>query len=113
MVTIIGFSQRLNKEGNSFIALQLQGDITMVQSSETGRWYATAKRCSMTSTFDEPTAQSLIGKQIPGRIERVASEEYEYTVPETGEVITLSHRYEFIPEGEPTPLRVVHYAMSA
>jgi hypothetical protein len=113
MVTIIGYSQRLNKEGKPFIALQIQGDITLVQSKETGHWYATAKRASMTSTFDEQTAQSLVGKTIPGKIERVQCEDYEYVVPETGEAIVLSHRYEFVPESEPTPMRVVHSNLAA
>lgn len=113
MVTIIGFSQRLNKEGRPFISLQLQGDITMVQSAESGKWYATAKRCSITSTFDEEVAKSLVGKQIPGRIERVASQEYDFTVPESGEVISLRHTYEFVPESEPTPMRVVHSSLAA
>src|SRR5215203_829286 len=108
MVKIIGFTKRQNKEGKPFIALDLQGDLTMVQSSDTGRFYATAKRCSITSTFDEEVAKSLLGKEIPGRIEKVACEQYEYTVQETGEVISLTHRYEYLPDGEPTPLRVVH-----
>ena len=34
--------------------------------------------------------------------------EYEFTVPGTGEVIILSNRYEFVPEGVPTPISVVH-----
>jgi hypothetical protein len=42
-----------------------------------------------------------------GKIEKIASELYEYTVEETGEVITLSHRWEFLPENAPTPIRVV------
>src|SRR5687768_17069022 len=107
MVKIIDYSVRENKEAKPFVALKLQSDITMVQSQETGRWYATAKTCSITSTFDEATAKALIGKELTGRIEKVACEEYEYTVPETGEVITLSHRFEYVPEGEPVPLRVV------
>jgi hypothetical protein len=49
----------------------------------------------------------LIGREISGRIEKVPCEEYEYTVEETGEVITLSHRWEFLPENAPTPMRVV------
>lgn len=113
MVTIVGYSQRLSKDGKPFISLQIQGDITMVQSSETGRWYATAKRCSITSTFDEEVAKSLVGKQIPGRIEKVACEQYDFTVPETGEIISLQHTYEYLPDNEPAPLRVVHSNLAA
>lgn len=116
MAKIIGYQTRQNKEGKSFIALDLQGDLVMVQSLETGRYYATAKRCSITSTFSEDVAKSLIGQEIQGRIERVQCESYEYTVVETGEVITLSHRYEFIPDtgvaatSTPIPMHVVRAA---
>jgi hypothetical protein len=112
MVTITGYKQKDNKEGKPFIILELQGDLVMAQSSE-GRWYATAKRTSITSTFSEEQAKALVGQQIPGRIAKVPCQEYEYVVPETGEVITLSHSWELIPEGAPTPLRVVSADMAA
>jgi hypothetical protein len=113
MVTVIGYETRKNKENEPFMALILQGDLVLVQSSETGRFYATAKKTSITSTFTEEQAKALIGRQIEGRIEKVASEPYEYTVEETGEVITLSHRWEFLPENAPTPMRVVVNNMAA
>lgn len=113
MVTIIGYALRENKEGKSFVSLQLQGDVIMVQSQETGRYYATAKTCSIPSTFNETTADALIGKPLPGRIEKVDSEPYEFTIEETGEVITLQHRWEYLPEDAPAPLRVVHKNVAA
>src|SRR4051812_31473157 len=113
MVRITGYSLRENKEGKSFIVLELQSELVLVQSAETGRFYATAKKCTMTSTFDEDTAKLLVGKELPGRIEKIACEDYDFTVEETGEVITLSHRWEYLPEGAPTPLRVVSSNMAA
>jgi len=104
MVRIIGFHVRTNSEGKEFITLDLQGDLVMVQSLETGRFYATAKKCSITSTFNEQTAKVLVGQQIPGRIERVACEAYDYSIEQTGEVITLTHRYEYFPDGVPAPV---------
>jgi hypothetical protein len=98
MVTISAYYLRQNREGKSFVALELQGDFEMVQSSETGRFYATAKRCSVTSTFTEEIAKNLIGKQLKGKIERVESDPYEYTIKETGQVITLQHSYVYLPE---------------
>jgi len=75
---------------------------------ETGRFYATAKRCSITSTFNEETAKTLIGKQMQGSIQRVEAEPYEYTVPESGEVILLQHTYEYVPElRNPIPSKVL------
>jgi hypothetical protein len=98
MVTIINYALRESKEGKNFVSLQLQGDIELVQSLETGRFYATARRCSISSTFDEVTAKNLIGTKLPGNIKRSQCESYDYTVPETGEVITLAHTYEYVPD---------------
>ena len=102
-VKIVDFAKRTNGDGETFNALILESDITMVQSKETNRFYATAKRTSITSTFDEATCRRLIGKEMPGEIIKQPCEPFEYTVPETGEVVELSHRYEYIPEGAPKP----------
>ncbi len=98
MVIITNYQLRTNKEGKQFVSLELTGEVEMVQSSNTGRFYATAKRCSVTCTFSEEIAKTLIGKEMKGRIERVKSDPYEYTVKETGEVITLTHTYNYLPE---------------
>jgi hypothetical protein len=108
MVTITGYALRQSNDGRQFISLQLQGDIEMVQSMQTGKFYATSKRCSITSTFTEDVAKGLIGTRMPGTVERVQCDAYDYTVPETGEVVSLAHRYEYVPEypvrtAEPKP----------
>ena len=109
MVKISGYAVRTNKEGEDFVALLLQGDLVMVQSLETGRYYATAKKCSIASTFTEEQAATFVGQELPGRIIKVEVEPYEFTVEETGEAITLSHRWEFLPEGasNPVPMHIV------
>ena len=71
----------------------------MVKSSKTGKFYATAKSCSIISTFDEETCKSLIGKQMPGRIVKVETEPYEYSIPNSDEVIELNFNYEYDPNG--------------
>lgn len=101
MVRIIGSKISQNSEGKPFVSLKLQGDAEAVQSMQSGRMYLTARTCYISTTFDEVTANSLIGKDLPGTIERVASEPYEYKVEATGEVITLSHRYEYKPAQVP------------
>jgi hypothetical protein len=98
MVTISSYQLRENAEGKAFVALELTGDIEMIQSSSTGMFYASAKRCFIPSTFSEDIAKSLVGKQIRGRVDRVQTEPYEYTIKETGEVITLAHTYVYTPE---------------
>lgn len=110
MVTIVNFKKTANKEGEEFFALEIQGGVEMVRSKETGRFYATAKKTSMPSTFDEATCQAMIGQQISGRVVKVDCEPYEYTIKSTGEVITLSHRYEYSPEETQTASQVVPMA---
>lgn len=97
MVTIIDYAQRQKENGESFFVLILQGGIEMV-TSKAGGVYMTARKTSISSTFDEPTCRSLIGQQLPGEIERFNVEPYEYTVEQTGEVIMLSHRYRYVQE---------------
>jgi hypothetical protein len=108
MVRVVNYHVRQTKDGKPFVALELQGDLVMVQSMETGRFYATAKKCTITSTFNEEVAKTLIGEQIPGRIERVACDPFDFTVPESGEVITLNHRWEYFPDGVPAPIIEMH-----
>ena len=48
----------------------------MVQSLDTGKFYATARKASVTSTFNEETAKGLIGTKMPGVIKRVESDPY-------------------------------------
>lgn len=98
MVTVKNFLKRQSKDGNEFFVLVLQGGVFPVKSQETGRMYFTAKTCTVPTTFDEDTCQQLIGSQFPGQIVRVEIEPYEYAVPETGEVIELSHRWEYSDE---------------
>src|SRR5664279_1335609 len=85
-------------DGREFLALDLQGDIEMVQSMETGNFYATVRKASIPSTLTEQMAKELIGTKLPGVIKRVWSEPYDFTIPGTNEVIQLQHRYVYEPE---------------
>lgn len=97
MVTISSYAERQSADGRKFYSLMLQGDLDLVLSEKTGRYYATAKTASITSTFDEPTCKSLVGTKIHGRITKVACEPYDHVIKETGEVVKLSHRWVFMP----------------
>lgn len=97
MVTIKDYHLREGENGD-YISLELVGDVEMVQSSNTGRFYATMRRCFISSTFDEETAKKLVGKQMKGSIVRVQCDAYEYTIEETGEAIELAYRYEYQPD---------------
>ena len=99
MVTVSGYNVRKNKDGENFIALELMGSLELVQSQNTGNFYATVRRCSIPSTFDEPIARMMVGSKLEGEIQRVPAEPYEYTVKRTGEVITLAYSYAYQPAG--------------
>ena len=98
MVRISNYIKRTTEEGKDFFVLELQGGIEMVKSQETGKFYVTARKTTISSTFDELTCKSLIGTELTGKVEKVSCEPYEYTIKGTGEIITISHRYEYVEE---------------
>lgn len=100
MVRIIGFKQREKENGTPFFILELQGGVEMIRSTETGQFYATAKKTYVTSTFDEQTCKALIGTEISGTIVKKEVEPYSYVVKETGEELILTHRWLFVPESK-------------
>ena len=102
MVRISNYIKRTPEQGKEFFTLELQGGIEIVKSQETGKSYMTARKASMSCTFDELTCQSLIGTELPGSVRKVECEEYSYTIKDTGEIITLSHRFEYIEQETPT-----------
>ena len=70
-----------------------------MQSSTTGSFYATVRKCRIPSTFDANIAKMMVGQQIEGDIVRVQSDPYDYVSPTTGEVMTLQHTYAYRPAG--------------
>jgi hypothetical protein len=114
MVKIIDYKERITEDGRSFFTLTLQGGVEIVHSSN-GNQYVTIRKASLPTTCDELTCQSLIGMDLPGSIQRVECEPYEYTVPNTGEIIMLTHRFEYFQE-ETQPAQVdftKHYTPSS
>ena len=107
MVRIIDYKTRMSAEGEPFIALILQSGITLVKSKETGMYYATAKKTSITSTFDEETAKSLIGTELEGSIEKVDCEPYEFVDRDSGEVMVLAHRWVYLKPGDTVEQAVI------
>ena len=99
MVTIKGYQEVAKEDGTSFISLELNGSLELVQSANTGKFYATIRKCKIPSTFDEATAKTMVGQQIPGDIVRVSCESYEYISKTTGEVLELQHTYAYQPPG--------------
>ena len=99
MVQVVNYALRKTSEGKEFVALIQQRGLSLVQSKNTGNFYATVKQCSILSTFDENSAKSFVGERIPGSVVRKECETYQWTNKETGEVIELAHRWVYVPEG--------------
>ena len=75
--------------------LILQGAIETVRSKATNRPYITARKTSIPTTLDEVFAKKLIGKELPGNIEKVECDPYEFVNPETGKKIKLDYIYQY------------------
>lgn len=100
MVKIMDYKTYQREDGTEFHSLEVQGGLEAVKSKETDRTYLTVRKARVSCTFDEDTCKELIGTTLPGKIEKVVVKPYEYAIPNTGELITLSHRYEYISEDE-------------
>jgi hypothetical protein len=100
MVKVVAAHLRQSGKG-SFVLFEILGEIELLQSQKTGRFYATARRCMISTTFDAATANSFVGQSLPGSIGRVECEPYTYTVPESGEEVELAHKWDYVPEEKP------------
>lgn len=108
MVTVTAYQQRTSTEGKDYFALELQSDdLEFVISQNTGRHYITARKCWISSTFNEPMCQRMLGKSMVGSINKIECDPYEFTIPETGEVITRQHRYDYSPTDQGSMEQVV------
>jgi hypothetical protein len=97
MVKVVAAHLRQSEKGQ-FVLFEIMGQVELLQSQQTGRWYATARRCKISTTFDAATANTFVGQSLPGSIGRVECDPYTYTVPETGEEVELAHRWDYVPE---------------
>ncbi len=99
MVTVTNFAIRKTNDDRTFVALELTGGVELVQSQNTGNFYATIRKCSIPSTFDENIAKMMIGQQIEGDVVRVAADPYDIVNKQTGEIMTLQHSFAYRPKG--------------
>jgi hypothetical protein len=104
MVTIIGIEEKFTPKAD-FKVLVLQGKVQVAISVTTGRPYLTARKTTLPFTFSEEFAQTLIGTQLPGDIERMECEEYEFQIPGQKKKLKLTHRYQY--NANPTVLEEV------
>ena len=99
MVTVSNFFEMKNEAGESFVSLELSGDLELVQSQATGLFYATSRRCRINSTFNVELAKTMVGKTLSGNLIKIQCEEYDFTIQDTGEIVRMAHRYVYMPEG--------------
>lgn len=97
MVKITDYKKRV-AENEEFYVLEVTGGIEMVKSKKTGLYYATSKTASFPCTFNEEMCKSLVGTEIEGKIIKKVCEPYSFVIEQTGEQVTINHRYLFIPE---------------
>ena len=97
MVKITDYKEAKKKNGEVFYTLELQGGIELVQSESTGKFYATMKKTTIPSTFDEQTCMAIIGTEMPGNILKEECEPYSFINKDTGEEITMSYRWVYSP----------------
>lgn len=95
MVKIIDVKTITTETGKAFSMLVVQGGLEPLVSNKTGKIYLTMRKANVPTTFDAITCNSLIGTELPGKVEKVACEPYEYTVKETGEIMTLKHNWQY------------------
>lgn len=96
MVKIINYKKRQTEDGREFFVLEISAGVEIIQSQNTGNFYASLKRTFIPCSFDEPTCIALIGSEIGDSIEKVECEPYQYVNKETGEITVLYHRYSYV-----------------
>lgn len=100
MVKIKDVKTVTKSNGEEFYCLIVEGGVQPVISDKTGRMYFTTRTATVPTTFDLKTCKNIIGSEFEGEVRKVVCEPYEYVIEDTGEIINLSHRWEFIDEGQ-------------
>jgi len=99
MVTVTDYHVRESKDGKSFTTLTLLGEMEIIKSQSSGNYYATARKASIVTTFNEETCKRMVGTELAGCIEKAPVDEpYDYQIPDTDEVIQLDYTYRFNPD---------------
>lgn len=91
MLTVTGIRKNRDDEGNEFISLIIESQLTMVRS-KSGTFYASRKKTSVYSTLDEESARLLIGTKLEGSIVKEPCASYTYTL-EDGREIEMDYRW--------------------
>ena len=102
-VIIVDVKSRKSHDGSQFMALIVQNELELV-TSKSGNIYVAAHRASIPCTLDFNTAKMMVGKELPGTLEKVACESYEH-ISGDGELVHLDHRWQYVPEANRTEIQ--------
>lgn len=94
MVTVIANQKRETQEGKEFQVLIVANQKPELVKSKSGNQYLIVRKASIPCAFDETMAKQMVGLNLPGSIEKVPSEPYQFTLDD-GKEVTLEHRYEY------------------
>ena len=95
MVQIIGFEKKLSKNKQSFSVLILAGEPEVMISKTSGRPYVSARKTTIPCALEDNQAQALIGKELPGSIERVSCTPFEVKLA-TGKKVKISSVFQYL-----------------
>ena len=97
MVQIIGFEKKKNEKTKEYFSvLILSGEPEVMISKSSGRPYVSARKTTIPCALEEIQAQALIGKELPGSIERVSCAPFKLKQA-TGKEIKISTAFQYLP----------------
>ena len=106
MVQIIAFEQKENsRTKESYSVLVLQGEPEVLISKSSGRPYISAKKTTIPCALEQNQAQALIGKELPGTIERVACTPFEVKLA-TGKKVKITTAFQYMPPEQVNEIEV-------
>jgi proteasome assembly chaperone (PAC2) family protein len=98
MVKIIDAQTRVNsKTKMEYNVIVLLGDVQVLSSKSSGKFYLSAKRVTLPTTLDQNQAKELIGTTLPGVIEKVDCPEYEIKMPNSNKKVKITHTFQYSP----------------
>jgi hypothetical protein len=96
MVQIIGFEKKQSKTKESYAVLILQGEPEIMISKSSGRPYVSARKTTIPCALEENQARALLGKELPGTIERVSVTPFQLTLA-SGKKVKISSAFQYMP----------------
>jgi hypothetical protein len=96
MVQIIGYEKKENsRTRESYSILILSGEPEVQISKTSGRPYISARKTTIPVALEEKQAQALIGKELPGSIERVSCKPFEVKLA-SGKRVKISTAFQYV-----------------